>query len=413
MSARDLHPLPVPAGPAALEILPALARALDGAAGPALLPVPSGEPAAADRVASALRTDAPLAPGEDDPADPTALVIATSGSTGEPKGVLLPASALRASASATHERLGGPGRWLLALPAHHVAGIQVLVRSLLAGTTPVAVDSSGGFHPDRFAEAAGAVLPGAEPSYTALVPTQLSRLLADGGAGLRALCAFDAVLLGGAATPPDLLERARDRGVRVFTTYGMSETSGGCVYNGEPLRGANVHLDSDGVIHLSGPMLARGYRGSPGLNAVAAFDRGWFRTGDLGRWVGDRLEVLGRADDLIITGGVNIAPALVERVLAGHSGVREVCALGVPHAEWGQEVVAAVVPADPASPPPLEDLRAAVRQQVGAAAAPKRIAFLPELPLRGPGKPDRRALQEVFGQAGHPIGEDSAHGHRR
>lgn len=387
--ARDLQPLPVPPGTGALDVLPALTRALDGD-GPALLPVAAGNAEEAQRLVAALADGSPLAGAEDHPDDPTALVIATSGSTGTPKGVLLPASALRASAEATHRRLGGPGHWLLAMPAHHVAGIQVLVRALLAGTSPHAADTSAGFRPDRFAEAASQVLAADGPHYTALVPTQLSRLLDAGGDGLATLRKFDAVLLGGAATPPALLRRARDCGIGVTTTYGMSETSGGCVYDGQPLDLAKVHIDGEtGPIRLAGPMLARGYRHQP---AAVAFTDGWFRTGDLGRWRGDRLEVLGRTDDMIITGGVNVAPLAVERVLTEQDGVREACVLGVPDQEWGQAVVAAVVPADPADPPAPHALRTAVRERLGAAATPKRVAFLAELPLRGPGKPDRRAL---------------------
>ncbi|MDR7302382.1 o-succinylbenzoate--CoA ligase [Haloactinomyces albus] len=423
--ARKLHPLPVPAGARATEILPALRRALDGS-GPALLPVPESEPTAGRHIAEALGADEPLGPGEDDSEDPTALVIATSGSTGTPKGVLLSISALRASATATHRFLRGAGHWLLAMPAQHIAGIQVLVRSLLAGTSPTAIDTTAGFRPDIFAEAFQRMPAGDGPRYTALVPTQLSRLLDDGdshgnhssdhsgdhsgaGAGLRALRAFDAVLLGGAATPPALLRRARDAGVRVVTTYGMSETAGGCVYDGTPLEGAAVHIgdrsddsessdsqsgDSEsGVISLSGPMLARGYRRLPD---TTAFTGGWFRTGDLGRWRDGLLEVLGRADDIIVTGGVNVAPGPVERVLSEHTTVREACVLGVDDPEWGQAVVAAVVPTDPSAPPPVDYLRAAVREHAGTAATPKRIAVLPRLPLRGPGKPDRQAIREAL-----------------
>ncbi|MFC7341613.1 o-succinylbenzoate--CoA ligase [Saccharopolyspora griseoalba] len=388
-NARELQPLEVPPGTGALDVLPELRRALDGD-GPALLPVPAGEPTAAAGLAG------PLAPPEDDPADPTALVIATSGSTGAAKGVLLPASALRASAAATHRRLGGPGTWLLAMPAHHVAGVQVLVRALLAGTEPHAVDITGGFRPEGFTAAAGAALAAPGRHYTALVPTQLSRLLEAGGPALTALAGFDAVLLGGAATPPALLQRARAAGVRVTTTYGMSETSGGCVYDGVPLDIAEVRIDAEddtGPILLAGPMRARGYRHRPD---AAEFDGRWFRTGDLGRMRDDRLEVLGRADDVIISGGVNIAPLPVERVLTEQPGVRESCVLGVEDPEWGQVVVAAVVP-DPAEPPRPEDLRAAVRERLGPAATPKRVEFLAELPLRGPGKPDRRGLAERFG----------------
>jgi o-succinylbenzoate---CoA ligase len=362
--------------------------------GPALLPVAADNAEESRRLAAALADGAPLTAAEDHPDDPTALVIPTSGSTGTPKGVLLPASALRASAEATHRRLGGPGHWLLAVPAHHVAGIQVLVRAVLAGTSPHVVDISNGFRPDRFAAAADRILATDGPHYTSLVPTQLSRLLGAAGDGLATLRKFDTVLLGGAAAPPALLQRAWDCGVHVTTTYGMSETSGGCVYNGQPLDITKVDVAGEtGPIRLAGMMLARGYRHQPDAPAFAG---GWFRTGDLGRWRDDRLEVLGRTDDVIITGGVNIAPLLVERILAEQARVREACVLGVPDLEWGQAVVAAVVPTDPAEPPSPDALRAAVRERLSAAATPKRFVFLPDLPLRGPGKPDRRALATLF-----------------
>lgn len=410
--ARALRPLPVPAGAQALEVLPALHRAIDGR-GPALLPVPHGPSPEAERMSQALGAGTRLEPEEDDVDDPTALVIATSGSTGTPKGVLLTASALRASAMATHLHLSGPGHWLLAMPAHHIAGIQVLIRSLVAGTAPSVVDTAGGFRPDRFAEAARRTLAADGPRYTALVPTQLRRLLEDDDHGLRALRKFDAVLLGGAATPPSLLRRAVESGVRVVTTYGMSETSGGCVYDGVPLSGVRVRIEGEsdaagvdtheavGPISLAGRMLARGYRRTRSDSGSEeetdpVFVDGWFRTGDLGSWYDGTLQVLGRADDVIITGGVNVAPLAVERVLTDEPGVSEVCVFGIDDAEWGQTVVAAIVPADPYAPPSDNALREAVREQISSAAAPKRIVFLPKLPLRGPGKPDRRALRETL-----------------
>ena len=184
----------MPAGGAAADLLPALRDALSGS-GPALLPHAAGTP-----VASVEALAGELGPGEDDPDDPTAVAVATSGSTGTPKAVLLPASALLASVSATHDRLGGPGTWLLPLPAHHVAGLQVLFRSLVAGTRPVVMDLAGGFRPAAFAAAADLVR-GAR-RYTSLVPTQLVRLLDAGGDALTALTSFDAVLVGGSATPP-------------------------------------------------------------------------------------------------------------------------------------------------------------------------------------------------------------------
>ncbi|WP_433266025.1 o-succinylbenzoate--CoA ligase [Actinosynnema sp. CS-041913] len=318
-----------------------------------------------------------------------ALAVGTSGSTGDPKVVLLSAAALVASAELTHARLGGPGTWLLALPTGHIAGVQVLVRSVVAGTEPGVMDLSTGFRASGFATAARAVLTRPGPHYTALVPTQLARLVATDGPGLAAIREFDAVLIGGAATPPSLLARARAAGVRVVTTYGMSETAGGCVYDGVPLDGVRLRLN-DGRIEIAGPVLALGYQGGEPFGE-------WFRTGDLGRLTDGRLEVIGRADDVIISGGENVSPTEVERVLAAQPGVHEVCVVGVPDPEWGQAVAAAVVPTDPDTPPAEDDLAAAVRAAVGRCAAPKQVAYLPELPLKGPGKVDRAAVARTFG----------------
>jgi o-succinylbenzoate---CoA ligase len=320
-----------------------------------------------------------------------ALAVTTSGSTGEPKTVLLGADALTTSAELTHARLGGPGRWLLALPTTHIAGIQVLVRSAVAGVEPGVMDLADGFRASDFAVAARPVLATPGRHYTALVPTQLGRLVATEGPGLAAARQFDGVLIGGSATPPALLERSRRLGVRVVTTYGMSETSGGCVYDGLPLDGVRVRLADDGRIEIGGPVLALGYQGGEPFGE-------WFRTGDLGRVRADgTLEVLGRADDMIISGGENIAPAKVERALTAQPGVREACVVGLADPEWGQVVAAAVVPEDPGDPPDADELCAAVGEAVGRFAMPKRVVFLPELPLRGPGKVDRRAVASSFG----------------
>lgn len=377
------------------DSLPALTRALADAldGGPSLLPLGADDP----RFASLLAAMAPDEPVEPD----TAVIVCTSGSTGDAKGVLLSSAALRASATATHARLGGPGRWLLATPAQYVGGLQVVVRSLVAGRPVTAVDLSVPFRGDGFADAAAAVLADDGPRYTALVPTQLARLLGDGGRGLAALRAFDAVIIGAAATPPELAGRAADAGVTAVPAYGMSETASGCVYAGRPLDGVRLRLadqDEHGVggIELAGPTLAHGYRGAPELSATAFAD-GWFHTGDQGRRTEDgRLEVLGRTDDLINTGGVKVPPVLVERVLTGQPGVRAATVVGVPDDRWGQAVVAAVVPVDPAVPPAVAGLAAAVRERVGRAAVPKRVRFVAELPLRGPGKVDRAAVAELL-----------------
>ncbi|MHA6792570.1 o-succinylbenzoate--CoA ligase [Pseudonocardia bannensis] len=374
-----LRPVPVDGSPDTVaELVGALGSTLDGT-GPAVLPV---GPAGRDRPVP----EAAPAPG-------TAVVITTSGSTGEPKHVMLTGTALTASARATEARLGGPARWLLALPADHVAGVQVIVRALLAGAAPVVQDVRDGFRSADFARAT-ARMPWGARRYTSLVPTQLLRLLDAGGAPLHALCGYDAVLVGGAALDAGLRARAEAAGVRIVATYGMSETAGGCVYDGLPLDGVAVRLDG-GRILLGGPTLAAGYLGRPAETA-AVFADGWFRTGDLGRWAGPRLEVLGRADDVIVTGGEKIAPAAVERVLAAQPGVRAACAVGLPDPEWGEIVAAVLVLADPAATPDSDRLGAAVRSELGRAAVPRRLLAVDELPLRGVGKPDRIAVRRLL-----------------
>ncbi|HEX2131849.1 MAG TPA: o-succinylbenzoate--CoA ligase [Actinophytocola sp.] len=357
------------AGPASVgELADALRAALDGS-GPAVLPLAASDPRRGELLAR-MAPERTVEPG-------TALIVATSGSTGAAKGVLLSASALTASANATHARLGGPGRWLLALPAQHIAGVQVIVRALLAGAEPV-VDADQLFR-----------LPG--PHYTALVPTQLARMVDEPDTLRR----FDAVLLGGAATPLPLLDRARDAGIRVVTTYGMSETAGGCVYDRRPLDGVGVRIN-EGLVELSGPTLASGYRLDPAATA-AAFVDGWFRTSDLGTLHDDgTLEVHGRADFVINTGGVKVVPSAVEDVLTAQPGVADACVVDLPDEEWGQLVAAAVVPADPAAPPRVDALRDAVRAALGGPSVPKLVRFADALPLRGPGKVDRAGVRAAL-----------------
>lgn len=390
----------VPASPATVPALTAaLAAALDGT-GPAVLPVDAHDGDAAGHAAE----------GAGEVPDDVALLVRTSGSTGAPREVMLTATALRASGAATEARLAGPGRWLLPLPPAHVAGLQVLVRSLLAGTEPVVL--AGPFRPDAFAAAVARMPAGGGPRYTSLVPTQVHRLL-DSAPGRDALAALDAVLLGGAATPPGLLAAARAAGARVVTTYGMSETCGGCVYDGVPLDGVTVDLDpDDGRVRIAGPVLAAGYRGRPDLDADLFEVRDgtrWLRTSDLGRWGDDgRLEVLGRADDVLVTGGVKVPPAAVERVLAGLPGVGEVLVVGVPDPEWGQALVAVVVPASGAPAPGLADLRDAAAAALGGPAAPRHLVTVGALPLRGPGKPDRRGAADLAARALGRAGSGSA-----
>ncbi|MFC6126704.1 o-succinylbenzoate--CoA ligase [Mycolicibacterium llatzerense] len=356
--------------------MPELTRALDGSG--ALLPVPADDDRQAALLTETLRAGEPVD-------DSVALVVSTSGSTGIPKGALLSASALHASADATHDRLGGPGRWLLALPAYHVAGLQVLVRSLRAGTTPVALDP--GFDVSEFPSAVRAL--GSGRRYTSLVSVQLAKILAD-PAATEALAELDAVLIGGGPMPPGLGEKAAAAGVSVVRTYGMSETCGGCIYDGTPLPGVQLRIDDTGRISLGGPTVASGYR-----NPVdpSPFVDGWFVTDDIGA-VDDSgaLRVLGRIDDAIATGGLKVLPALVESALAGHSAIAECAVFGVPDERLGQRVAVAVVLHPGADVPTVADLREQVSTALAATAAPREVHVLDELPRRGIGKLDRRAL---------------------
>ncbi|MFF3668672.1 AMP-binding protein [Microtetraspora malaysiensis] len=376
---RELHALLLPPGPA---LFAAIERALSGD-GPAVLPLAPGlpRPALSAALASLRPTHVVTPEGvrREPGGAPTraAVIIATSGSTGAPKGVELTARALTSSARASLERVGAaPGeRWLCCLPPSHISGAQVLVRSLLSGTEPI-------IHPRFSPEDVAAS--GAE--HVSLVPTQLRRLL-DLGLDVSA---FRTILLGGAAAPPGLLDEARARGARVVTTYGMSETSGGCVYDGVALDNVDLKIRADGRVMITGPVLFSGYRprrdGSS--SGGAEFEGGWFVTSDLGSIEDGRLTVLGRADDVINTGGQKVVAGAVARILAGHPGVRDVAVVGRPDPEWGEVVVAVVV-----GTATLEDLRAYAKERLPAYAAPRMVQKVQQIPLLPNGKPDMVALR--------------------
>jgi o-succinylbenzoate---CoA ligase len=385
---RPLHAVLVErATPRLVELL---AAALDGT-GPAILPLDAGLPAA--RLAELIEALGPDAvedargvrrarSGPDrGVAGGTAVVIGTSGSTGVPKGVELSAAALRHSAQASLDRVGArPGeRWLCCLPVTHVAGLQVLVRSLVSGTEPVLAE-----------RADAATLAASGCSQISLVPTQLQRLLESDAGTPAPLAGFSSVLLGGAAAPAALLGAARDAGVPVVTTYGMTETCGGCVYDGVPLDGVRVKIGDDERIWIGGPVLFLGYRGSDRVSAGS-----WFRTGDLGRLDGSgRLTVRGRADDVINTGGHKVVPGEVAAALASCPGVRDVAVVGQPDPEWGERVVAVVAPSDPADPPDLELLRLHVRERLPRYASPSRVVMVDAVPMLPSGKHDIVRLRQ-------------------
>ena len=379
MTSRPLRAVLVErATPRLVELL---AAALDGS-GPAIVPLDAGLPPA--RLAELIGALGPgsvedaegvttvrSGPGEG-VAEGTAVIIGTSGSTGVPKGVELSAAALRHSARASLDRVGArPGeRWLCCLPVTHVAGLQVLVRSLTGGTEPVLAERADA----ETVAAAGC-------AHVSLVPTQLQRLLLQAGAPL---AGYSSVLLGGAAAPAGLLTAARDAGVPVVTTYGMTETCGGCVYDGVPLDSVRAEIRADGRIWIRGPVLFSAYRRGPG-----APGDGWFRTGDLGRLdEAGRLIVRGRADDVINTGGHKVVPGEVAAVLQACPGVRDAAVVGQPDPEWGERVVAVVVPADPGDPPDLELLRLHVRERLPRYAAPSKVVMVDAVPMLPSGKHD-------------------------
>ena len=413
------------------------------------------------------------------------MVLRTSGSTtGTGKLVGVSMDALVASARATHKRLAGPGIWVLALPAYHAAGVQVLVRAAVAGTHVFNAYKEGGFDPQHLAQVidaacvaaadcdagssfdddavsscAGGVGGEAEgalaaddsgrtcPVYTSLVPTQLRRALDD--AQLRgALARLDAVLIGGAAADAQLLEQAKAAGIKVITTYGMSETCGGCVYDGQPLPGVSMEVDqATGAIWLSGPMLATGYLGDEELtrrcfvsrpqaqvaegtsdagNTASAAEsaeagagglgagsdagagepaRRWFITSDRGHIVDGRLQVLGRLDDVIISGGIKVEPGPIEALLALNPLVSECAVVGLPDPTWGQAVTAVVVPASMPGLGRVDEgaivaqIRVYLEQKLSGAQCPKQVLLADALPYKGIGKVDRRALAQSLARA--------------
>ncbi|MGN6408067.1 MAG: AMP-binding protein [Curtobacterium sp.] len=358
-------------------VLRALEAALAG--GPALLPVADGAPA--------LPTPAPATVPQR-----VALVVETSGSTGTGKRVALSSEALLAGAAAADAALGGPGGWVLALPTHYIAGLNVLARSITAGTSPVVV-APGHFDAGAFADAADRLVtgPGAPRRYTSLVPVQLARVLEDERA-TRALAGFDAVLVGGQATPATLRDRAREAGVQIVTTYGASETSGGCVYDGVPLGTVRTEL-VDGELFLSGPMLAEGYLDDPDRTAATFTEHDghrWYRTGDAAEIVDGVVRVLGRLDDVVISGGEKVPLGAVERIVRGLDGHEGAVVTRRASGEWGEvPVVVTDRPLD------LEVVRAAVGDALGRAARPADVVVVERLPMLASGKPDRRAIRAI------------------
>jgi O-succinylbenzoic acid--CoA ligase len=302
-----------------------------------------------------------------------ALVMATSGTTGRPKGVVLDHRAVEASARATSGRLGvdpGTDRWVACLPLAHVGGLAVLTRSLVTGTPCTVLPGFDARVVERLSHEGGTLI--------SLVATALRRTDASG---------YRAVLLGGAA-PPDAVPD------NVVTTYGMTETGSGVVYDGRPLDGVELRIGDgttgqDGEILVRGPMLLRAYRDG----TDPRLGDGWFPTGDAGRVEPDgSLAVFGRLTEVIVTGGENVWPGPVERVLGTHPGVDQVAVWKRPDPEWGERVVAWIVPIDPARPPDLAALRDLVARELPKWACPQELVVTDRLPRSAAGKVTRTSL---------------------
>lgn len=329
------------------------------------------------------------------------VIVETSGSTsGQPRLVGLSYAALVASARATHEALGGPGRWIVALPVHHIAGLMTLVRCCVAEASPIIAELDQGFDADALLRACRSMFDGggARPdlrAYLAVVSKQLADALAVGGELLDYLRRLDAILVGGAHVPASLLAAAREAGLRVHTSYGMSETAGGVVYDGLPLPGVEVRTDTTGCALIHSPSLLTDYLDGPvGVDFELVAGKQFLRTADRIISEGGRIQVLGRADDVIISGGLNISPAQVVDALTTLPHVQEAVVVGVNDPVWGQLVAAAVVCAE--TPADFAETAVQWRDQVGAVLgrqfAPRAFLQVDRLPVLDLGKPDRTAL---------------------
>ena len=345
-------------------------RAALNADGPAIIPVLGTPPA-----------DLPA-----EVSQRTAVVIETSGSTGSPKRVELSAAALLSSATAAHSELGGPGDWLLALPTTYIAGINVLVRAIASDTNLHSVDLSEGFTAEGFINAARHLQHARR--YTSLVPAQLAKLI-EADEALETLRRFDRVLVGGQAVPLALAARALELGLNVTRTYGSSETSGGCVWDGVPIGDTAVEI-VDGRVELSGSVLAEGYLDDAPRTSAAFIERDgrrWYRTDDSGDFIDGVLKVTGRVDDVIVSGGIKVSLGAVETIVRELPGLTEAVVVGVSHPVWGESPVV-VATADSA----LDEIRDAVAQRLGNPAAPSAIVVVDVLPRLASGKPDRLGI---------------------
>lgn len=395
---RPLARVPVAPGAAGVgPLLTALAGALDGT-GPAIAPVPVASSSVSNEyvmsVLAALAPDDPSIPLE---SDEIALVLATSGSTGAPRGVLLTADQLTAFTAEANSSNTTP-QWIAALPVTSMGGMNVLVRGLATGNDPIVMPSIGGaepFTPAGFHTAVNVARARSADVRVALVPAQVARLMSD-EAGVDALRECSSILVGGGPMRPSLREMAAELGITVTTTYGSTETSGGCVFDGVPLPGVIVQVQGESagpsVLLITSPSVAYGYRADPELSRER-FDASTFITSDLGTVDGDgRVHVLGRADDIVIINGINVSPGAVERVLDDLPDVVSAAAVSIATAD-GEPAIWAFVEVRDDAPNVEEAARMAVVQRLGSAARPRRVTRVARLPHLPNGKVDRRLLQ--------------------
>lgn len=401
---RKLVEVSVPAGiGGVLKLAEALGPALDGS-GPAIAPMPEGPPAVLQAMRDAVKAEDIRYPLE---SDDIALVCATSGSTGAARGVLLSRYALQASATAFGKRFGTDARWVVSMPVHRIAGLMVLTRSWFHGS-PFEVDPSVGgaqpFDAETFAQTTMRAVQASEidgrPLMVSLVPTQIARLLETKHLGIETLQQYDVVLSGAAATPQPLLDTLRGHGIKVSVSYGMSETCGGCVFDGRPLDGVSISIGSEsdaepGRIAIGGPVIAAGYRLRPDLDAVG-FIGGRVMTHDVGRIDQSGLiHVLGRLDDVVIVGGVNVALSAVEAAIRHHPDIADVAVVDYPDDLWGSLPIAYIVARPNLQEPErvITEMRITIADRIGRAATPRIFRFVDHLPMLDSGKVDRLGLR--------------------
>jgi O-succinylbenzoic acid--CoA ligase len=308
-------------------------------------------------------------------ANEVALVVNTSGSTGDSKSVVLSSAALIASANASHKYLGAtPGdSWSLLLPTTHIAGLNVIVRATALGSR--VIDNR---NTENYLDA----------DFVSIVPTQLYKALTSDSKLLEHLTAAEAVLVGGAPLSDKLKKEAASKHVKIITTYGMTEMSGGCVYNQKPLDGVDVKISDAGLIQLSGPMIASGYLLANGELEKFA-DSDWFDTTDLGEITNGMLKVLGRVDDVIISGGEKISLSGVEEIIRQILPKMDLITFAMADDLWGEKLCLAST-----SLIDLDDLRTSL----DSILTPKEIFLFEEIPTTMLGKPDRiRAIQIAKG----------------